>query len=155
MTHQTEISTTLEKTVNHLINSGIEMLEYIPKSGIFLPSMEILEEIVDLLRTFLFPGYFGKTIMKPTMLSYSTGGNLERLFELLSEQIHSGLCFSQKQDSKEIFEKSERLTLEFIEAIPDIRRLLSTDVKAMYDADPAAKNLEEIIFLLSDYSGYD
>jgi serine O-acetyltransferase len=143
---QTEISHTLEKTVNHLIHSGIEMVEYIPKSGRSLPSMEILKEIVELLRAILFPGYFGKTITKPAMLSYSTGGNLEKLYELLSEQIHSGLCFNQKIDSDEIFEKSERLTLEFIEAIPDIRRLLSTDVKAMYDADPAAKNLEEIIF---------
>lgn len=143
---QSEIGITLEKTVNHLVHSGIDMLEYIPKSGKSLPSVESLKTIVELLRAILFPGYFGKTITKPAMLAYSTGGNLEQLYELLSEQIHSGLCFNYKDDSEEIKAKAERLTLDFIESIPETRRLLFTDVKAMYDADPAAKNLEEIIF---------
>ena len=51
---QSEIGVTLEKTVNHLVHSGIEMLEYIPKSGKPLPSVESLKAIVELLRAILW-----------------------------------------------------------------------------------------------------
>src|SRR5207237_2074848 len=37
-------------------------------------------------------------------------------------------------------------TIEFLSTIPRIRRLLATDVQAAFDGDPAAGNLDEIIF---------
>lgn len=80
------------------------------------------------------------------MVAYSTVGNLEKLYEMLSQQIHNGLWFDFHALDDNIREKSERLTLKFIESLPRIRRLLFTDAKAMYDADPAAKNIAEIIF---------
>ncbi|MBK9500818.1 MAG: hypothetical protein IPO06_15875 [Leptospiraceae bacterium] len=58
----------------------------------------------------------------------------------------TAVSFNYTEDSDEKKLKAERLTLDFIESIPETRRLLFTDVKAMYDdADPAAENLE-IIF---------
>jgi hypothetical protein len=55
---QSEIGVTLEKTVNHLVHSGIEMLEYIPKSGKPLPSVESLKAIVELLTSNFISGLF-------------------------------------------------------------------------------------------------
>jgi serine O-acetyltransferase len=46
-------------------------------------------------------------------------------------------------DTQEI---AEEKTICFINKIPEIKRLLSTDIKAIYDNDPAAKNYGEIIF---------
>src|SRR5690606_30759164 len=37
-------------------------------------------------------------------------------------------------------------TVRFLESLPDLRALLATDVQAAYDGDPAASNLDEIIF---------
>jgi serine O-acetyltransferase len=36
--------------------------------------------------------------------------------------------------------------IQFLSTIPEIRRLLATDVQAAYDGDPAADGLDEIIF---------
>ncbi|MBP7280993.1 MAG: serine acetyltransferase [Leptospiraceae bacterium] len=143
---QENLGDTLRKTAHHLFHSGTEMFEYIPKYGHSLPSMDNLKEIVELLRAILFPGYFGKTITKTPSLTTSTDDNLVQLYELLFEQVHNGLCFNLKEDSEEVKVRVGQMTLDFIQSIPEIRRLLSTDVRATYNADPAAKNIEEIIF---------
>jgi len=42
-------------------------------------------------------------------------------------------------------EKAEGLTLEFLKTVPEIRRLLATDIQAAYDGDPAARSAAEIV----------
>ena len=42
--------------------------------------------------------------------------------------------------------KAETLTLEFIDELPELKRLLYTDVEAMFDNDPAAETYGEVIF---------
>ena len=36
--------------------------------------------------------------------------------------------------------------MEFLERIPELRRILATDVQAAYDGDPAVRTLDEVIF---------
>ena len=36
--------------------------------------------------------------------------------------------------------------VEFLERIPELRRVLATDVQAAYDGDPAVRTLDEVIF---------
>ncbi len=43
-------------------------------------------------------------------------------------------------------EESVKLSVAFMDQIPELKRLLSTDVKAMMDADPAAGSHSEVIF---------
>jgi serine O-acetyltransferase len=45
-----------------------------------------------------------------------------------------------------VYNEAERLALLFIDALPEIKRLLYTDVQAMFDNDPAAPNYGEVIF---------
>jgi serine O-acetyltransferase len=42
--------------------------------------------------------------------------------------------------------EGERLALAFIDSLPEIKRLLYTDIQAMFDNDPAAKTYGEVIF---------
>ena len=48
-------------------------------------------------------------------------------------------------DRSECDRRAEALTREFIEGLPGIRRVLSTDIRAAYDGDPAARSMEEIL----------
>ena len=41
---------------------------------------------------------------------------------------------------------AETLSLEFIDELPELKRLLYTDVEAMFDNDPAAETYGEVIF---------
>lgn len=120
------------------------------KLGEPLPSVKKLEEIVVLLREILFPGYFGNSTVHPDSMSYYIGVNTEKVFELLSEQILSGLCFvcdkSTEYRVDDHRQKALDTTLEFISLLPEIRKTLTKDVIAAYVGDPAAHSYGEVIF---------
>jgi serine O-acetyltransferase len=120
------------------------------KFGEQMPSSGKLEEIVDTLREILFPGYFGGSPMRPENMEYYIGVKIDRVFNMLSEQIRRGLIIAHKDDEDFTYEfcedNSKRLAKAFIERLPKIRELLSTDVKAAYLGDPAAKSFGEIIY---------
>jgi len=122
-----------------------------PLHGEPLPSIKTLKEIVNILREILFPGFFGHSSLHNDNLQYFIGVNVNQLFELLIKQILSGLCFQCKAAKRdecrnECQEKAKEISYKFINQLPSIRHKLSTDVKATYDGDPAAKSLGEIIF---------
>ncbi|WP_430809616.1 MULTISPECIES: serine O-acetyltransferase [unclassified Carboxylicivirga] len=115
-----------------------------------MPSIQALEQIVSLSRKILFPGYFGDSSIRPDSLRYYIGVNTENLFSLLADQIFAGLCFVC--DTPESFDLNERRQVahdyagQFIEELPEIRRMLVTDVEAAYLGDPAAQSKGEVIF---------
>lgn len=121
------------------------------RDGNPLPSGQTLEEIIALARSIIFPGFFGKSTVSQPTISFQIGVSLEQLHHLLSDQICAGLCFDCN-DSDETFEqlnekrcRAEELSLELIRKLPDIRRVLATDVEATYNGDPAAKSREEVV----------
>ncbi len=142
----TDANQIIQKNVRLLSGHSLPEYEYIPRHDKPLPSNIKLREIVDLVRSIIFPGYFGESITKFQTLEYHVGIHVERLHSLLSEQIQYGICFSDyiKCNDSEVL--SNELSLAFIDRIPEIKRLVSTDVKATFDADPAAKNHGEVIF---------
>ena len=48
-------------------------------------------------------------------------------------------------EASECRERAEALTGQFLRRVPEIRRLLSTDIQAAYEGDPAARSMEEIL----------
>jgi serine O-acetyltransferase len=143
---RTQTTSVLGRTIEELIHSNQHTFEYLSASGSPLPSVESLREIVDLVREIIFPGYFKHSVLNPSTLSYLIGGNLEKLYEKLTTQLYYGFYLEPSGDTEDLKARAERITLEFIHSIPHIRYLLGTDVKEMYDADPAAKSYHEIIF---------
>jgi len=147
-----KIQVDLNSVINSLSDSGsYNEMFHEPIHGEQLPSVKKLIEIVDILREILFPGFFGHSSLHPDNLKYYIGVNTNRLYDLLFHQILSGLCFECKNEKKlacqlECTEKAKKITNAFIKNLPDIRHKLSTDVKATFNADPAAKSKGEIIF---------
>lgn len=134
------------------------------EEGYPLPSGERLDEIVQLARAILFPGYFGKSQVNIHTLKYQIGVNVEKLYHLLCDQILAGLAFSQedfindKHDREEtakdendytdlppLTEEAHNMARELISRLPAIRQVLGTDVIAAYNGDPAAKSHAEVI----------
>lgn len=83
-------------------------------------------------------------------MPYYLGVNIDKVFHILSEQIMRGLCFACNEETDlscaACRKNAVQLTLEFISRLPDIRHLLSSDVRAAYSGDPAAKGHGEVIF---------
>lgn len=122
------------------------------KDGDPLPSGKSLRRIVELSREILFPGYFGNSTVHRRTINYHIGVNVEELFGLLTEQIQAGLCFGlENTPSDNVIKKipdrdtAASIAARFISKLPEIRRILATDVEAAYYGDPAATCFGEII----------
>ncbi|MFH1575037.1 MAG: serine O-acetyltransferase EpsC [Acidobacteriota bacterium] len=114
-----------------------------------LPSRQAIGEIVESLRSILFPGYFGFSELKEESLRFHVGSTLDHVRRDLQEQIKRGLCFTCGEGPECLpfcDEKARELTGEFLRRLPNVKRLLAMDVKASYEGDPAAANTDEVIF---------
>ena len=146
-----DYSQVLTQAVDELSDSrSYEGLFHQHKEGDPLPSSASLQRIVDLARAILFPGYFGNSTINKHTIPYHIGVNVESLYNLLIDQIQAGLCFGQENNGLKIQEESSRetaalLAARFIGKLPELRRILATDVEAAYYGDPAATCFGEII----------
>lgn len=145
-------------SISDTINTAVDALSS-PESldGLFhqvhenvpLPSNAALAEIVDLARGILFPGYFGQTKVTQDTIKYHVGVALERFCRLLKKQIMAGICFVLDKDETvsvdEVRGKALNITAEIVRRLPEMRRILATDVEAAYNGDPAATSFGEII----------
>lgn len=114
-----------------------------------LPSASKLEEIIQICRSILFPGYFGNASVNKQNLTYHIGLNTEKLLVLLSSQIAAGLCFAPKDkclNATELNKEAETIAEEFIFNLPELRKTLYTDIMATYYGDPAAESIDEVIY---------
>lgn len=144
---------TLTQAVSELSDKhSYEGLFHQYKDGDPLPSGKSLRRIVELSREILFPGYFGNSTVHRRTINYHIGVNVEELFGLLTEQIQAGLCFGlENTPSDNVIKKTPdrdtaaSIAARFISRLPEIRRILATDVEAAYYGDPAATCFGEII----------
>ena len=144
----------------HIIADVVEQLSYRdPQSKLSyhgsdeqrMPSIEKLDEIIGLCRKLLFPGYFGLSGLNGLTIGYHLGTAAERLYILLADQVFSVLHFDNSETCDasslaELHRTAEEHAARFIEALPELRRLLSTDVIATYNGDPAAESYGEVIY---------
>ena len=107
-----------------------------------MPSARALQDIVELSRAILFPGYFGNSTVNSRTIKYHIGVNIERLFDLLTGQVLAGLCFTGNGEctccTELQREEAALIAAKFISNLPGMRRVLATDVAAAYNGDPAA-----------------
>ena len=118
--------------------------------GTPLPSGQTLHDIIELARAVIFPGYFGNSTVNSRTVTYHIGVNVEHLFDLLAGQVLAGLCFSTNDTCDDCCtelqrEQAAQIAARFISRLPELRRILATDVEAAYNGDPAAKSFGEVI----------
>jgi serine O-acetyltransferase len=113
-----------------------------------LPSRNICLEIMQQLRSVMFPGYFRLAEYSEDGMVYHVGAILDRVAIDLQEQIRRGFCFVCGDDGnlQQCEARAETITRAFLDRIPGVMSLLTEDVQAAYDGDPAAKSPGETIF---------
>ena len=114
------------------------------------PSRTAIVAIVEDLRSVLFPGYFGPSELSPDSLRYHLGASLDRVLHGLAEQIKRGVCAVCEETDPDRCRACEDhswdTAVAFMGRLPEVRRLLGTDVMAAYEGDPAATSPDEAIF---------
>src|SRR3954453_8739354 len=120
--------------INHLGNSP-------------LPSYRGGVEIMADLREILYPGYGRRQNLHMGNVGYHVGDLIDSLHDRLTQQIARALRHDCKQEREEDVEaEAQAIAVRLLETIPELRQVLADDVRAAFDGDPAAKNLDEILF---------
>ena len=97
----------------------------------------------------LYMGFYSTRALNRTNLRYAISEHLYPAQDILVEQIDRAIRYQERMG--ELTEKkpegwSEDVVLRLLERLPELRRVLSTDVRAAYDGDPAASSIEEVVF---------
>ena len=137
--------------IRSLVDSrSFDILCHKHRTGEAMPSAEKLKAIVERVRQIIFPGFFGEINLKSDTLPYYMGVLVDEVYELMTEQIFSGLCFICESESERDLDGkrilAEKIAFEFVNGLPELRRILITDVNAAYLGDPAANSVGEVIF---------
>lgn len=117
-----------------------------------LPSKDEIINIINDLFEILFPGYFTNKTLNNANMQYYLGDKITDVYENLSREIANSYRYEHIIKNKKCelcddsIKKGMEITLYLLDNISRIRNLLSMDVQAAFDGDPAAKSFNEIVF---------
>ncbi len=122
---------------SYALGGGINHLD-----GANLPSQDKVVELARDLMHLLFPGFFEDSGLTQAEAPAWLDQMLTKVEKRLSAEIEKCLRYAKDADAKA---KAEKLTADFLSSLPEVRRVVQTDVAAAYTGDPAARSLDEII----------
>ena len=120
-------------------------------AGHELPSSTEVNAILTDLRELIFPGLSGGNRSTSHGSSQSAGveARLAQVRVRLMQQVYRGLhhrCQRGDGGCPDCERRAERFTDELLTSLPELRRLLLTDVRAAFEGDPAATGADEVVF---------
>lgn len=123
-----------------------------------LPSKEALKAIVDDLCGILFPMRLGPADLRQEGEDVYIAFTLDKVLSALYEQVRLTLAYearyrisatirdsNHQPDAAMIQQQASSMVQTFANALPNIRRLLDSDVQAAYEGDPAARSVDEVL----------
>ena len=108
-----------------------------------LPSRLAIEAACADLMSLMFPGFRSEALVTSADLAETTRTRMRNLHARLKNEICRSLGKVPPNEATEA--KAEEFLESFMGELPNLRRLLWTDIDAAYEGDPAAKSYEEII----------
>ena len=111
------------------------------------PNKLAIVNIVKDLRRVMFPRYFGDETPTGINPEYFIGETLIRIEDSLRRELREALLFRGGLATEELDARVDQICATFFSRLPEIQRILLTDVQAAFDGDPAAQSKEEIIWL--------
>jgi serine O-acetyltransferase len=110
--------------------------------GSNLPTQESVQQLATDCMHLLFPGFFEESRLTTRDLPAHVERMLARIDERMAAEVEKCLRFAQTPLPAQ---KAREFTTTVLAQLPELRKLIQTDVKAAYQGDPAARSTEEII----------
>jgi serine O-acetyltransferase len=112
-----------------------------------LPSRKTLAAVVEGLTSALFPNRLAMRELADESVDYFVGHTLDTNLRELVQQIVRELQFvAAPLIARPVQQlRATEIVREFAERLPRIRATLESDIFAAYEADPAARNIDEIL----------
>ncbi|MEY2439891.1 MAG: serine O-acetyltransferase [Verrucomicrobiota bacterium] len=112
-------------------------------SAAMLPSRSAIELACVELMSLMFPGFRGEALFDSGDLPDVTRSRMKKLQALLKPEFCKTL--GELPSSEETQAKAEEILDVFVSQLPELRKMIWTDIDAAFEGDPAAKSYEEII----------
>lgn len=121
---------------------------------VLLPDRDQIIACIAGLRQIVFPGYFGQKGVTSEDLGARIAELAIEVSDSLFEQVRCCLRYRrqltsiepQSSECAECDQEAAEVVAQFVSRIPAVRDLLSDDVQAAFDGDPAAQSTDETIF---------
>jgi serine O-acetyltransferase len=139
----------LDAAVDAVAASYTGKLEIDNLESAALPNKRMVIEAIQHLKPVLFLGFYSTKAIGRDSLRDAIAEHLHPAYRALVDQIERALRYTHwtgRACDALSCRASEDVVLALFADLPELRRQLNADVKAAYDGDPAAKNVEEIIF---------
>jgi serine O-acetyltransferase len=111
------------------------------------PNRHLLSRIMDSLGAVLFPIRLGPAELTPASEDEFVRASLESAIPLLAAQIRMELAYCDGciPEGECADSATDRIVWALADRLPEIRRLLDTDVEAAFTGDPAARSVDEVL----------
>ncbi|MDB5744534.1 MAG: serine O-acetyltransferase [Polaromonas sp.] len=112
------------------------------------PSRDALAQVMQALKGALFPMRLGPPDLRQESEDFYVGHTLDTALHGLLAQIRLELAYSARHLQRveaDLEGEALRAARDFAAALPQIRRLLDSDVLAAYSGDPAARSVDEVL----------
>jgi serine O-acetyltransferase len=115
-----------------------------------LPSRQRTIDVLQALRSILYPGYYEREPVDETALFYLIGERVAWVRKALVDEITKSLCHDCRLHDRcnqlpECADKAQSVADDLLRALPEIRARLHLDVQAALEGDPAAQSESEVI----------
>ena len=150
MTIMTDKKKTILEAVEKLTDTYRKEELFLGKDRERLPNKKEIINFIKDMRSIIFPGYFSVDSSASVFPEHYVAYRLNDLYDCLQEQIEIAFLYQGEEEQK-AKGHAEQITERFFANVPEIQRMLLTDLQAGFDGDPAAKSKEEIIF---SYPGF-
>ena len=152
--HRKALNEHLLKVVDDLSASVVAEPRMRHLNQVFLPNRDRIVDAIEMLRQLLFPGYFGKQGLTSQNVKFRIGELVLELSDVLYEQVRCCVRYREDisgpngSDAKcdACDREAAQIVATFFDRLGAVREILSDDVQAAFDGDPAAKNVDETIF---------
>ena len=113
-----------------------------------LPSRDEIIDILQELQQVIFPGFFNDDEVNSDTAEFFAGSRLVKIYDSLKKQIETALAFSDETSDyrKDVQASAAMLCDRFFSRLGYIQDMLSKDIIAEFDGDPAANSKEEVVF---------
>lgn len=135
----------LSRSIGLLAVSTPDEERMVPAGTGAFPSVDSLREVITLVKSVIFPDFYNRRRNSCITRAHYIGVGVDKLYTVLRREIENGLRFNENMDQATIDRDASRIALGFIDTLPEIKRVLLTDVEAMFNNDPAVENFGEII----------
>lgn len=108
-------------------------------------------DLLESLKIVLFPTLYERDIKTPDHLPAIVKKELQQVAAMLSgilRDVFINSCENTERENcahEHCEEHADMITIQFLEQLANLRRILTMDVQAAYEGDPAAQYIEEIL----------